>query len=104
YEKQDVPAMHDGALLFLGTELKPGEEEKLPPGKIITVEIGKQKKKFRELVEDDEVEEGQLLGILDDRLARDELAIKTGKIDVAKADWEAAVKTREEYRQRLETQ
>jgi biotin carboxyl carrier protein len=37
-ERQEVPAEREGKLIFLGTEIKPGE--KVPPGKVIKVEVG----------------------------------------------------------------
>jgi WD40 repeat protein len=71
-------------------------------------ETHKYKKKrtryYRELREGDEVKEGQMLARLDDRLARDDLAIRQAKINVAKNDVAAEFKTKEEAYQRYLTQ
>lgn len=103
YKKEEVPAQHDGRLLFVGTEIKPGDESKIPPDQIIKVKFGKQEKRFRYLREGDYVEKGQLMGILDERLAQDDVDIKMGKIEVAKQEWIAAEKVRDEYKARWDT-
>jgi multidrug resistance efflux pump len=51
----------------------------------------------------DKVEKGQLLGRIDDRLARDELASRKLKLTAAEADQQASVKTRDEAEQRYTT-
>src|SRR5262249_12338625 len=100
--KQDVPTQREGVLLFIGTEVKPSE--RVLPDRLITARMGSETKTFRRLKEDDRVEAGQLLAQLDDRMARDEWAIKTAKLTASKADLSAAVKTRDEARNRYDTQ
>ena len=102
FEKEEVPAQKDGVLLFLGTEIKPGED--VPADKVFEVTLGKENKKFRRIDVGDIVEKDQLLAILDDRLARDDLAIKEGKVYVSQEDAIAAEKTRDEAYQRFLTQ
>jgi WD40 repeat protein len=96
YDKRDLASPRDGILLFVGTELKPGEKEKLPKDRIITVKEGDKETSYRILKEDDEVSDGMLLGRLDDRVARDEYIAKTGKVTMADAEYKTAVSTRDE--------
>ena len=70
----------------------------------IVVRRAGEEKTYRKLKEGDRVEPGQLLAQLDDRLARDDWAIKSGKVKAAKADLSAAEKTRDEARSRYERQ
>src|SRR6516162_6140545 len=117
FERQEVPAQQDGILLCIGTELKP-DEPNPSSDRLFTIkqslrhfEESKEKNKPRELTrrfrllkEDDYVQRGQLMAILDDRLARDDFAIKTAKVSVSDKDHKAAEKTREEAHQRYLTQ
>jgi WD40 repeat protein len=104
FQKEEVPAQRDGVINVIGTELKPGEERSVPADRLVKITVGNQVKYYRRLKEDDQVEEGQLLAVLDDRLARDDRDIKEGKIEVAKAEQVAAEKTRDEAQQRYYTQ
>jgi multidrug efflux pump subunit AcrA (membrane-fusion protein) len=97
-----LPARYDGVILVIGTDIKPGE--KVAPDRLITVKVGTEVKQYRRLKKGDTVEEGQLLARLDDRLPRSEVAIKVRKVEASKAEYDAAVKAREEFRQRLATQ
>jgi multidrug efflux pump subunit AcrA (membrane-fusion protein) len=97
----NIPSRVDGVLEVLGTEIKEGE--KVPPGLLVTVKVDGEEKKYRALRVGDRVEEGQLLARVDDVLARGEVAIRKQKVAAAKADWEAAVKTRDEAEQRYKT-
>jgi RNA polymerase sigma factor (sigma-70 family) len=90
----DVVSRREGLLLFIGTEIQPGD--KPPAAAVIAVTVGDVERKYRRLKEGDRVEEGQLLGRIEDDLARDDLAIKAAKLDAAKADWVAAEKVRDE--------
>lgn len=100
-EKQSVPSQRDGILLMLGTEIKEGEN--VPSERIITIKVGDEVKKYRRLRKGDKVEPGQLLGRLDDRLARDEVSIKRAKVKASEADLIASEKTSEEAEQRYIT-
>ncbi len=83
-----------------------------PKDKVINGEAKQDTQKYKrkrvrhyyELREGDEVKEGDMLARLDDRLARDDFAIKSAKINVAKNDLEAASKTKEETRERWASQ
>ncbi len=97
----DVPGPRDGILLVVGTDIKKGE--KVAPEQVITVKIDGEEQKYCRLRVGDTVEEGQLLARLDDRLARDDLAAKEEKVKAAEADWQAALKTRDEAEQRYRT-
>jgi WD40 repeat protein len=101
-ERQDVPSQRDGVLLFVGTEIKDGEQ--VPVDRLITVKVGGQEKKYRRLREGDRVEAGQLVALLDDRLARDEWAIKKGQVVVNEAELAAAERARDEAKDRYLTQ
>jgi len=76
-------------------------------GSQITGETDKPKeviRRFRLLKEDDYVVAGQMMAILDDRLARDDFDIKDRKVSVAEKDYRAAEKARDEYYERFRTQ
>jgi RNA polymerase sigma factor (sigma-70 family) len=103
-EKQnlaEVPSLRDGVILVIGTEIKDGED--VPANRVVKVEVGGAMKKYRRLRVGDTIEERQLLGRVDDQLARDELDIKKTKLNAAKAEYEASIKGREEAKQRYET-
>jgi RNA polymerase sigma factor (sigma-70 family) len=92
----------EGLVMILGAEIKAGEE--VPADQIFTRKVGTEEKKYRRLTKGDSVEAGQLLGFVDDRLARDDVAIREAKLKVAEADREAAYKTKEEAYARYLTQ
>jgi WD40 repeat protein len=71
---------------------------------LIRIETPQGMKTFRRLKEDDVIQAGDLLAQLDDRLARDEWAIRGGKVISSKADLAATEKTRDEAKSRHETQ
>ena len=93
-DKQDVPSQRDGVLLFVGREVRPGEV--VPEERLVTVEIGGKVVKIRRWKEGDRVLPGELLAQLDDRLPRDERAIKQARVAAAQADFAAAERAREE--------
>src|SRR5262249_46508808 len=98
-ESEEVPAQRDGTIDFIGTETKPGEV--VPEDRqIVVVDADGQRKIYRELREGDQVEPGQLMAILDERVDRGEHEIKKAAVKAAKADSEAADKTRDETRER----
>jgi RNA polymerase sigma factor (sigma-70 family) len=97
-DSMEVPSPRDGVLLVIGTEIKPGEN--VPAGEVVTIKVGGEPKKYRRLKVGDKVEEGQLLAHLDDRLARDEVAIAVAKVDAVEAERRAAAKTKEEAKRR----
>jgi multidrug efflux pump subunit AcrA (membrane-fusion protein) len=100
--KQEVPSQREGVLLFIGTEVAPGEA--VPADRQVKIQRDGREKVYRLLKEDDRIEAGQLLAQLDDRLARDDWAIKTGKVAASRADLASAEKTRDEAKARYETQ
>jgi RNA polymerase sigma factor (sigma-70 family) len=97
-----IPSQREGVISFIGTEIKKGE--KVPPERIVTVKVGGKELKYRRLKVGDRVEAGQLLGAVDDRLARAEMAIKEKKLEACKAELATSEKTRDEARERFNTQ
>lgn len=97
-ERQEIPSQRDGVLLAACTEPRPGEE--IPADRIVRVRVGDQERRYRRLREGDRVEAGQLVALLDDRLARDTCAIKQSQVALAQAEWEAAEKARDEAKER----
>jgi WD40 repeat protein len=101
-DKQDVPSQRDGKLLFIGTEVDPGQS--IPADQLITARVGGKDSQFRRLKEGDVIKAGQLLAYLDDQLSRDDWDIKNAKVTSSRADLEAAIKTRDESKNRYDTQ
>ena len=95
-----VPAQRDGVLLVVGTVIKEGE--KVPADRVVLVKIDGEEKRYRRLREGDEVEEGQLLARLDDRLARLDVEEKKDRVEAAEADVRTAAKTRAEAERRFQ--
>jgi hypothetical protein len=71
--------------------------DKLEPGRIA---LGYVMKEYRRLAEGDFVTEGQLLAIVDQRVAREEVGTKIAGLDVAQAEILTATKTKEEAKTR----
>jgi RNA polymerase sigma factor (sigma-70 family) len=92
----------EGVIAVVGREVKKGET--LPADQIVSLRTREGVKKYRLLREGDRVEAGQVLAVLDDRLARNELAIQKAKLVAAQADFEAARKTEMEAQARLDRQ
>jgi RNA polymerase sigma factor (sigma-70 family) len=97
-----VASPMEGIIWFIGTEIKPGDQ--VPPAQVLSLTIGKEVKRYRRLKKGDRVEEGQLLARLDDRLARDEYAIKQKKVEEVETDYKASLAIRDEYNARWDTQ
>jgi len=104
--KQDVPAQQDGVLAFIGIEVKPTDvldkDEKIwnveiPEGNQIVI------KRYRRLRVGDVIAEDQLLGLVDNTLAKAEYNIKLAKYNAAVADRVASEKTRDEAKKRWDT-
>jgi multidrug efflux pump subunit AcrA (membrane-fusion protein) len=95
-----VPSAVSGVLVLVGTEIKDGE--KVPPEDTVTVEVDRQKKTYRRLKVGETVEAEQLLARVDDRVARNEVAVKEARLQVSEADLRAAVKTKEEAKKRFD--
>lgn len=100
-DKQEVPSQREGVVRFVGTEIAAGEI--VSPDQLITASIGGQLVTFRRLREGDAVREGQLVALLDDRLSREEWAIKSARLSANRAELQAAMKISEEARSRYET-
>jgi WD40 repeat protein len=98
---EDVPSQRDGVLMFIGTEIKDGQQ--VPSYEAIHVQIGEETKRFRRLKEGDSVQSDQLLALVDDTLARADVDIKAAKLNSAHAEFKAAEKTRDEALARLDT-
>jgi WD40 repeat protein len=58
---------------------------------------------FQRLQEGDEVTEGQLLGMVNPALISDEVGIKLAKLKASQADYDTAIKTRDEAKARFDT-
>jgi WD40 repeat protein len=97
-DKVEVPAQRDGVLMFIGSECRQGENV---PKDDQCVNGGKV---FRRLKEGDRVEKDQLISLVDDTLAKAEVASKEAKEVAAEKDRLASEKTRDEAYQRYYTQ
>jgi WD40 repeat protein len=101
--QQDVPSQREGVLLFVGYLLKDGEQApKDEP--IWEYKRGDQTMRFRRLREGDVVNANQLLAVVDFTLAEAEVGIKNAKLIAAIADRTASEHTRDEAKQRYDTQ
>lgn len=100
-EKVDVPSQRNGVLFYIGTNVKEGE--KIPPDRVVYDREGKVVPGIKKLKEDDVVVPGQLLALLDDRVARDEFIIKKHEIVVAESEKATSDAARDESKQRWET-
>jgi WD40 repeat protein len=103
-DKEEVPSLRDGAINFIGTDLKPGEWETLPPELRVEVVIDGKPRRYRQLRFGDFVEKDQLMAMLDDRLARADKGVKDAGVAVANAELRAAEKTTDEALARFNTQ
>src|SRR5262249_41091548 len=83
---------NSGRLLFLCTDVQPGEAQ--PPADQMIVHP-RTKAKYRKLKEGDVIKAGQLVGFLDDKLAAANQAIEQATIEANKAKQEAADRVRE---------
>jgi RNA polymerase sigma factor (sigma-70 family) len=94
-----VPTPIKGRLVLIGRELREGEKA---PDERIVMTLDDMTRRYYRLKEGDRVEKGELLGRLDDRLARKEFEIKKAKIQAAEADFIASEKTRDEAKTRFD--
>lgn len=102
-KKEEVPSQRDGVLKFIGTEIRPEDRAKYE-GQWFEVMEGDSPRYYRPLKEGEIVSEGQLLALVDDALPRAETASKMAKLKAAEADKTSSEKTREESRERWNTQ
>jgi RNA polymerase sigma factor (sigma-70 family) len=91
----------DGIVVAVGTELKKPNEPAPAGARKIEVKIGNDTRAFWVLREGDQVEAGQVLLQLDDRLARNTLLLKKTRLAAAKADLAAAATVTKEAEARL---
>jgi multidrug efflux pump subunit AcrA (membrane-fusion protein) len=96
-----VRSVRDGVLAFIGTEIQKGE--RAAPELVVTVGTGANAKRYRRLQVGDTVEPGQLLALLDDRLARFDIVSKESQVRAGEADLRVATKTKEESDRRLQS-
>jgi WD40 repeat protein len=103
-EKQDVPSTRAGQILFIGEEI--GDMETPSAGPVYTAKVlvgGKWvARRYRRLEEGSLVKVDQMVAKLDYSIALNDLLTKKAKIDAARADYDAAVKTKLEAHGRLE--
>ncbi|HLN33172.1 MAG TPA: sigma-70 family RNA polymerase sigma factor [Gemmataceae bacterium] len=97
-----IVSEQEGIVIFLGTPLNAGMN--VPASRVGTAIVNGKPLKYRKLKVGDTVEEGQVLGQLDDRFARVEVEIKEAKVAAARADLDSSEKTGQEARVRYETQ
>jgi WD40 repeat protein len=76
------------------------DNDTLEPGKVIVLT---EKKTFERLDKDMRVQEGELLGLVDPSIARDDTIIKIAKLQASESEWRASEKTRDEAKKRYET-
>jgi multidrug efflux pump subunit AcrA (membrane-fusion protein) len=88
-----------GTLLVLGTELKDGEEA--PAGRLVSVKVGKESHRYRQLRLGDRVEEGQVVGLIDPATALAAEKAAAGRLQAAEDELRSATKTREEAERRM---
>jgi WD40 repeat protein/biotin carboxyl carrier protein len=102
-EKVELPSQREGVILFIGTDVSDEEWAKLATELRIETRVRGEVQKFRKLREGDEVAAGQLLAVIDDRVAFAVLAIKKAKIVAATADMQASDATYNESKAQHET-
>lgn len=104
--KRSEPVPTNREVIRVRIEIPPGHKD--PENRqIMTEKNGAGDRRYYEryylqLIEGDVVEANQHIGQLDDRLARAEYLSKEAKIEASKADVEAAIKTRDEAKIRLD--
>jgi WD40 repeat protein/biotin carboxyl carrier protein len=91
-ELQNVPSKNSGRLLYLCTDILPGEA--MPSADQI-IEHPRTKVKYRRLKEGDSIKKGQLIGFLDDKLAAAKKSIEVATITANEAKEKAAERVRE---------
>ena len=97
-----IVSEQEGILIFLGTPLNAGMN--VPASRAGTANVNGKPLKYRKLKVGDTVEEGQVLGFLEARLARVDVEIKEAKVFAAKADLDIAEKSRDEAEERYNIQ
>jgi WD40 repeat protein len=93
YKASEAP----GAAIIFYRPLE--ENEPVEPANVL---VRSEERLFRRLREGDEVAEGQLLGLVNPSLARDDLVIKKAKLQASIADLQTSEKTRDEAEARYE--
>jgi len=103
-EKQEVPSKRSGQILFIGEEIPDGAPP--PEGKVFTAKVfvgGKEVvKRYHRWEEGARVKEDQMVAMLDYSLALNDWMSKKAKIDAARADFDASIKTKQEAQARLD--
>jgi RNA polymerase sigma factor (sigma-70 family) len=94
-----VRSVRDGVIAAIGTEIKKGE--RVPPELVVTLGTGEDARRYRRLRAGDVVEPGQLLALLDDRLARFDIITKESQVRASEAECRVATKTKEEAERRV---
>jgi len=89
-----VPSPIDGIIAVIGREI--AKDERAPADQVITVRSRDGEQKYRRLDVGDRIKEGAMLARLDDRLARNEVAIQKAKVNGARANYEGAIKAKYE--------
>jgi WD40 repeat protein len=101
-EKTELSTQREGVLLFVGRPVKKGET--VPPDHADQYLFDDEFHPYRRLKEGDIVKPNDVLGRIDDRLARAEKLSKQNKLKAAEADKVLSIKTRKEAEARYDTQ
>jgi WD40 repeat protein len=105
--KQDVSSYKDGQLLFVGQELTSEHPTRPSDRPVETAFVFQGDKKvprfYHKWDEDNVVEEGQMLALIDPGLALNEVAGKEAKVEIARADHKTSLAIWEESKNRLAT-
>jgi RNA polymerase sigma factor (sigma-70 family) len=94
----NIPALQTGLVLVIGTEIKDGDN--VPAEDVIVVKTNGGMRRFRALKAGDKVEDGQLIGLVDDRIARAALDVTKAQREVAAVKLGAAEKLHDEAAKR----
>jgi multidrug resistance efflux pump len=89
----EIPSARDGVILFIGVEIKPGD--KVPESERFSIKAGADERKFRRLAVGDVIEKGQLIGRLDETLARAGAAVRQAMVATNEILLAASEKKRE---------
>jgi hypothetical protein len=94
----EIPSAPDGVILFIGVEIKPGD--KGPESEQFSINAGAEERKYRRIAVGDVIEKGQVIGRLDETLARTEERVRQAMVAAAQIHLAAGEKTHKEAENR----